>query len=270
MSILIKELLIYWKYDSIKSQKENMNGALGMIKFAIIDDNIEMHKVILRLLEKTQSLSALEWSYESFYSSEEFMLKKENNRFDIILLDIELPDMSGIELSEWIRTQSKDNYIIFLTSYEHYMKDAFGLNIHSYVLKENMNEELPNTIEKLLNLTELQEKPKIKFRSNIGEIELVEDDIICVIYEDRRPVIYTKNKSIIVYSETLNSVYTKLSDSLFIQPNSGTIINVKYIKEIKNPSIRMKDYPELIHISRGKLKLVVESYRDYFMQGETV
>lgn len=241
-----------------------------MIKFALVEDALEMHEVVVKLIENTMNSMNVEWSCRCFDSSETFISDSEIASFDILLIDIELPKMNGIELAEWVRMNTTGNSIIFLTSYVHYMKDAFGLNVHSYVLKEHMSQELPGLIKELITIKELQEFRKINFRTKFGDVQMSEEDIVCIKYENRKPVIHTQNRQIIIYGETMNSISDKLSKDTFARPNSGAIINVQYIIEISNPWLRLKHYTAKISISRGKLKPIMDAYRDYFMRGESL
>ncbi|MDD4783530.1 MAG: response regulator, partial [Syntrophaceticus sp.] len=59
----------------------------------------------------------------------------ESQKPDLALLDIELPDMKGIELAEKLRQIKPDLYIVFITAYENYSLDAFRLYAYDYILK---------------------------------------------------------------------------------------------------------------------------------------
>ena len=54
---------------------------------------------------------------------------------DLALLDIELPDMQGIDLAEKLRIINPDLYIVFITAHEDYSLDAFRLYAYDYILK---------------------------------------------------------------------------------------------------------------------------------------
>ncbi len=72
---------------------------------------------------------------EGFGSAEEVLDRLKKNSADIVLLDINLPDMDGITLAAKIKELRPDIAIIFLTGYAEYAVDAFGLHASGYLLK---------------------------------------------------------------------------------------------------------------------------------------
>lgn len=66
----------------------------------------------------------------------------DGNRVDLALLDIDMPDMSGIELAARIKRKSPDTAIIFLTGYAQYALDAFSVHAAGYLLKPVSREAL--------------------------------------------------------------------------------------------------------------------------------
>lgn len=241
-----------------------------MIKVAILDDNQQMHGVIERILLNAPELKAIKWSYDSFYSGESFLESDNINTYHILLLDIDLPGMSGVTLASKLRQVNDKISIIFITSYDGFMKDAFGLNVHDYVLKQNMYTSLPKTIYTLMKSIHIDNTVSITFNTDMGRVSLPEKDIVCIIYEDRKPIIYFKQGTLSILGEAMYEIHEKLSQNLFIRPNSGSIVNIKYIKEMKKPVIKMWHYHEIIHISRNKYRETRDKYRAYFMQGESL
>jgi len=74
----------------------------------------------------------------------------ENEDFDLITLDIEMPEISGIEIAGKIREMKKDVKIILLTAYSHYKSDLSSWAADAYVVKGSDFSELKQTIKNLL------------------------------------------------------------------------------------------------------------------------
>ena len=82
----------------------------------------------------------------------------ENNQADLALLDIDMPDMNGIDLAKTIKLRYPGMKIIFLTSYPQYAVDAFHLHVSGYLLKPLDPDELAQEVS--LALSEpVREKP---------------------------------------------------------------------------------------------------------------
>lgn len=74
----------------------------------------------------------------------------ENEDFDLITLDIEMPEINGIEIAGKIREMKKDVKIILLTAYGHYKSDLSSWAADAYVVKGSDLSELKQTIKNLL------------------------------------------------------------------------------------------------------------------------
>lgn len=70
------------------------------------------------------------------------------DRYDVIILDIEMPDMDGIEVKERLQWNSK-SIIIFVTSHEQRVKETHGLNVYGFVEKSALEKQLSYMIKKL-------------------------------------------------------------------------------------------------------------------------
>ena len=77
--------------------------------------------------------------------------------YDLILLDIEMPGITGMELPGKIKPHLPDVKIIFITSHVEYAIDAFELSIFRYVPKNDIHKRLPSAIQDAILLIELEE-----------------------------------------------------------------------------------------------------------------
>ena len=80
---------------------------------------------------------------------EEMLGSVDENKPDIVWLDIEMPGMSGLEMAAEIKKKSSDTNIVFVTGFPEYAVDAFGMHVSGYVLKPATKEKLREEIENL-------------------------------------------------------------------------------------------------------------------------
>ena len=113
------------------------------MKIVCVDDEV-------LLAERTAALCR-ELPYvdeaESFLRATDALEWFDKNTADIAILDIDMPDINGIQLAAKIKTKHPDTKIIFLTGYSHYAIDAFKLHASGYLLKPVDKEELAREIE---------------------------------------------------------------------------------------------------------------------------
>mgnify|MGYP002508438436 CR=1 FL=1 len=71
---------------------------------------------------------------------------KQKNFYDIIFLDIDMPQLSGMDCAKEIRRLSSDNIIVFVTNYSEYMPNAFTVEAFDFIVKDRLCQKLPFTI----------------------------------------------------------------------------------------------------------------------------
>lgn len=240
-----------------------------MLKVAIIEDNLPFQSRINNLINNSHCIEFVR-QIDVFSNAEEFLIAISNSTYHIIILDIELPGMSGLELSRKLIKVNKETSIIFLTSYGNYALDAFGLNVHKYIMKDQADEKLINAITEIINSKMNQKVNQILVKSYAEDLLVNEDEIICIIYEDRHPVIYMSDRKIVVTGSSLEKILKKLNSINFVQPNNGAIINFNYMKSLSSKSIVLHDYESQLIISRGRYEAVKEKYMKYLMLGEVI
>ena len=99
-------------------------------------------------------------SFYRFYDGRELLAVEE--ALDLVLLDIEMPNINGIEVKEKLQMLSEQTVIVFVTNHREFVMDAFDINVIGFVVKGMMEEQLPIVLdkaEKLLNrYTLIEEK----------------------------------------------------------------------------------------------------------------
>lgn len=101
-----------------------------MIHIAVCDDEFFYFKMIESFCE-----DELKAQYTLHYFSSGSTFLEQAYRFDLVLLDIEMPDMSGIEVKDQISGKNPNCGIIFLTSHEERMQEAFGYQVLDFLYK---------------------------------------------------------------------------------------------------------------------------------------
>ena len=94
----------------------------------IVDDEYLAQKLLHDYVSKMESLQLVATCSNAF----EAMDALKNNEVDIILLDIQMPDLTGLDL---VRSLEKKPAVIFTTAYSDYAVDAFNLAVSDYLLK---------------------------------------------------------------------------------------------------------------------------------------
>jgi DNA-binding LytR/AlgR family response regulator len=184
--------------------------------------------------------------------------------FDLLILDIIMPSMNGIELATGIRQTNKDCKIIFLTSSPEFAVNSYKVNAFYYQLKPFSSAEFKSLLSKALDemgeekLNSILVKEKGKFtRIQIHTIQYVESMKHIILFHLRNNVVISCYGTLNEFNDIL------LSDKRFIKCHKSFIINMNYVTSISNKDF-MLDNKILIPIPKQVYQQVKNAYFEYF------
>ncbi|MBE6699807.1 MAG: response regulator transcription factor [Ruminococcaceae bacterium] len=171
----------------------------------------------------------------------------EEKDFDILLLDIEMPGMSGVELAKAVRKENATVQIVFITGYYEYFSDGFDVSALHYLIKPADERKLMPVLDRAVsNLTYRQRSvlltsPEGDRKVSLADIEYVESENVHVAVHTVSGV-YRSRISLAKFAEQL--------DETFIKVHRSYIVNLKYVKKITRTDITIVS-GDLVPISRG-------------------
>ncbi|WP_066499225.1 LytR/AlgR family response regulator transcription factor [Abyssisolibacter fermentans] len=228
-----------------------------MYRIAICDDNT--HQVIIEefLVEDFLKDSKLLCEITTFTSPLVLMeqLKSDKKLFNIIFLDIEMPEKSGLEIGEIIRQLNQDVLIIYITNYEKYSLAAYDNRPFHYLTKpinkKKFKEVLTNAIKYIDDRNSLNNIDRDKLLVNINKSLISIDQLTILYIEKLRNTckIHCKSNEYIIY-DTMNNLIEKLNQD-FYRCHQGYIVNLINVYQYNNGSFIMSDNT-VIRISQKK------------------
>lgn len=215
-----------------------------MIKYAIVDND---EQFITELKDKViHMLIDVDIKIMTFTNPIDFL--KSNEVFDILLLDIEMPELSGIEVAKSMETSK--TLIIYLTSYTNRMIEAFSMNVYKYLLKETLDQTLKDTLIKAMDYIEKSADLLIKTESGI--VRLNENEIVYLEYYQRRIHLFLLQTSYEIKNIGMIDFSDQLSEQ-FIVINRSTMVNKQYMQGIQQKKLIMQGVDHPLEISRYRL-----------------
>lgn len=212
-----------------------------MIDIAIVDDDIHFLNFITdKILKLNNDIKIF-----SYNNPHDFM--NDIDRYKYVLLDIEMPEINGINLSKQLR--NNDISIFFITIHKEMMINAFGKNVEGFILKDNIEDGLSNLID---FIDKQEEKKYLNLVINHNEIKIDLCNILSINYS-LRDIEYclTNNKRMIQKNANLKDVQ-KLLNKDFIQISRNCIVNINYVDYIKNGNLYINNTK--YKISRRRMK----------------
>ena len=121
-----------------------------MIRISIVDDEEIIREKISSLVSETLATEPVEAELRTYPDGESFLgASGTDGPSDILLADIQMAGMDGMELGRKIRRDNPGMYIIFITSYEQYAAESYRIEAYQYILKQDLEARLPGVIRDL-------------------------------------------------------------------------------------------------------------------------
>ncbi|MBD8500470.1 LytTR family transcriptional regulator DNA-binding domain-containing protein [Paenibacillus arenosi] len=220
-----------------------------MIRAFVVDDEPLARDELMYLLRRTKRVDIV-GEAESY---EEAMDGIQETTPDVIFLDIQLTDATGIEIAERLKEDGCQSAIVFATAYDEYALKAFELNAADYILKPYEEARVQQTVEKLIQrlaVVPTSQPIAVSGAVNSNAAKAVErterlavtvDERIAVLHVDR--IIYIESeegKAVVVTEgqrykvcEALTVLERKLNHPSMLRVHRSYLVNVDYVKEIE-------------------------------------
>lgn len=216
------------------------------MKCLVVDDDPIARKEVKKCVEKTKGLSLVA---ECESAQEALEIMKESN-IDLILLDIEMPDMTGIDL---IKNFKDIPQIILITSNPQYAAESYDYDVTDFVVKPVDYSRFLKAIEKARKVGEnISSKPSdeghIFIKSSTTYIRLSMFDINWVEALGDYVNIYTSEGKRHTVLSTMKAIESKLPDDRFVRIHRSYIVNTHKINEIEDNTVSFEN--KILPVSR--------------------
>lgn len=196
------------------------------LKVIIAEDNEVFRTSLLNRLSSVEEFQAI---YIASNGNELLQLAREV-RPDVIITDIDMPGISGIEAAQIIRRQLSDVEIIFISSYDDYIKEAVQLYAMDYIEKPLNEIRLMSTINRLIRKVGFSSR-RFQFTTEKGIEYAYTDDLYMVEALRKKTMVYTTYK-VFESHHSLKELEMILSSPVFFKSSRSFIINLKKVSSL--------------------------------------
>ena len=217
------------------------------MNIAICDDDNQCSGMLNILLKEYASQKNITNLSVSIYTDGHDLLDalQEDKSFDVCILDIVMPAVSGIDLGIKLREIGYNGIIIYLTSSKEHALDSYKVKAFNYILKPVIPEELFSTLDDTLHIISNNADKNIIVKTKEGNVRLSASNILYVELCKRILIYHLADGS------TLESIYIRvpfteatkelLADKQFVQCGAGKIVNLSHITMVTSDEIIFKD-----------------------------
>ena len=237
---------------------------MNVIKIAICDDEekaVALHERIVKSCLQSQGIG---YEITTYTQSRNLLYDITDDGFfyDLILLDIEMPGISGMEIPQQLKGFLPNVRIIFVTSHTEYAIDAFELSIFRYVPKNNLEVKLAAAVTDAAKLIELEAGQEYTIQT-ASRMEKIPYKDIFYIQRDGKNAGIVSSIGISKVRKSLQQVFEELNTTEFIFIDRGCIVNIIQIMKISDGMVVLKN-GEQLPISRSHLQEVKQKINQFW------
>ena len=244
------------------------------MKIVVCDDSIEDLAEIERLLTKykeTTPNTTLE--VEQFSDAAKLYQKiQKNESADIYILDMIMPEKTGIDIGTLIRNSGRESVIIYLTSSDDFALEAYGVRAIRYLLKPVSEEKFFEALDYAFYITKPENERIYPVKTKNGPVAVPCSKIEYIEYYSRVLNIHLIDgqsiKSIFIRKSFDEEIREIAQDKRFIQVHKSFLINMNYVNQLTQSSIRMESGKSIpvskkraVNVRKEYLLFVNERYR---------
>lgn len=221
-----------------------------MYNIAICEDEVIQANQLESLFKKYEKNENVVFNIDKF-SSGELLIEMGYDKYDIIVLDIKMDQINGIEVAKIIRKMNENVKLMFVTAMEKYWPEGYNVNAFRYILKPIDEDKF---YEEIINIINEVNKTKAYITIN-NDRDLKTISIQNIIYLEilHRKVHINTTSGVYTSNNTLKYWNKKLYPYGFANPHSSYLVNMKYVTEISKEKVTLLD-GDIIYVSQRKYK----------------
>ena len=236
------------------------------IKIALCDDQEQYIDMLMKHVERYGNEVDTEFNITVYNSGRKLIddIKTDSKMYDIVFLDVEMPEINGLKIAEAIRQMSEDIVLCFVTGHEQYAREAYQVEALGYIVKPVAYNELKKLLRRAVIMVKYEHDNRKSGKNYIevpvsGDKRIIDVRTIKYIEKNRNQCILHFSDSELKCYESLKKMYSRLDNELFVYSHQGYIVNFDEIKEVKENVICFGRNVE-VPVSRRRYKEVKDRH----------
>lgn len=218
------------------------------MEIAIVDDSDLDVQNLMRYISAFEDEHNSPLSVQRFSDARAF-LKSDISRFSLVIMDIDMPGITGMEAAHLLRSVDPNIQIVFMTTMPQYAIESYEVNAADYILKPVAYASFALKLSKALRRVERAEASTIVLKTPDGVVSLPPWEVTYVESEGHYLVYHTTSQEVRI-RETMTSAEKRLAPLGFARCNSYYLVNLRHVASITGTDVRVGE--EELRMSRSR------------------
>ncbi len=232
-----------------------------MYNVAILDDDIQALDIFKDAIESFFKEKTFAYQIKTFSSPLNFLATVKESKYDLVFLDIDMPQKNGIEVGKELVELHLNINIIFLSSREDLVFNCFEIHPFGFIRKSKFNQDFNSVMEQfdktVLSLEENDDRVDFVRKNRVTSFKA--NEIVYVEGVKNYQEFHIKDGRKELIRCSMNDLEIKLSKFGFIRVHKGFLVNYLYIRTISNTEIVLID-GNTLPLSRKHREEIIKNY----------
>ena len=200
-----------------------------MIRIAIVEDEKEQSELLSAYLKKYEDENKCKFELSCFFTADTFLNCDRN--FDIVFMDIELPDGNGMDIARRLREDGRKTLVIFVTNLAHYAVKGYEVRAFDFIVKPIAYYNFVLKFSGALDCLRTMGDTNIWIKNKDGMIRLAASRIVYVEVLKHYLTYHTKDGDFTALG-SIGKAALDLKDAAFSFCNRCYLVNLKYVSRV--------------------------------------
>lgn len=233
------------------------------MKIAIVEDELHQQELIVKYIEEWAQAGKEQVEFSCFDSSESFLFAWEDVKdYQLLVLDIEMGEINGLELAKRVRAEDRSIPIMFITGYDEYMQYGYDVSALHYLIKPVNKERLYQALDKLSESNPEAVKSLVVNGENEIRRVLI-NDILYVEADGHESIMHTLEGVILLKASFGEMERQLLPFKEVTKCHRAYLVNLRFVSVLQNANLIL-DNGEILPIARNRKKNVQQKFLEYY------
>lgn len=233
------------------------------IQIAVCDDESMILRVIAETIRDILKKKNRAGEIETFSSPTSLLRAVDKRRYELLFLDIDMPELDGISVVKKLQEKQKESDIIFVSNREDKVFDSLSVHPFGFVRKSVFLKDIDVVLEEwLAKRDNLSKLISLQVPSE-GVISIPIKDIVYIEGCKKDQIVHINKRNPVEVRTTMDLLEEKLKSDGFIRCHKGFLVNCGFISIIRYELIVEMRTGEKIPVSRARLQMVKDAFLDW-------